>query len=69
MDQDVLETLRNIERATANIATKIGSALYTTGVLIAAGMNHALDTNLAYSLLSWLNVGHLMMRGSGLTAL
>lgn len=69
MDQDALEALRNIERATANITTKIGSALYTTGVLIAAGMNHALDANLAYSLLSWLNVGHLLVKGSGMSSL
>ena len=67
MDGEILEALRRIEQANAQTTAKVGSAFYGAGVMLAAGMNYARDgwDDILWSLLSWMNVGYLLMKGGG----
>ena len=70
MNEEILEALRRIERANAATTAKIGSAFWGAGVLLAGGMNYARDgwDGIFWSLLSWANVGYLMVKGAGAAA-
>ena len=65
MNDEILDALRRIERASAHTTAKIGSAFYTTGLLVALGMQHATDKDYLWALLSWANVGYLAMKPLG----
>ena len=64
MDAEILEALRRIEKASAETTAKIGSAFWGAGVLLAGGMNYARDgwDDILWSLLSWANVGYLLVK-------
>ncbi len=64
MNDEILEALKRIEKASAHTTAKIGSAFYTTGLLIALGMQHAGERDYLWALLSWMNVGYLAMKGA-----
>ena len=66
MDAEILEALRRIEKASAETTAKIGSSFWGAGVLLAGGMNYARDgwDGILWSLLSWANVGYLLVKGS-----
>jgi hypothetical protein len=73
MDSDILETLRSIDRKLAEqnaiglrTIAELGGVSYGTGLFVALGMNLAVQGQLANSnllacLLSWGNVGWLLM--------
>lgn len=65
MNDEILEALKRIENASNQTAAKIGSAFWGAGVLLAAGMNYGRDgwDTILWSLLSWANVGYLMVKG------
>ena len=67
MNDEILATLKRIEAASTATAAKIGSAFWGAGVLLAAGMNYGRDgwDHIFWSLLSWANVGYLMVKQSG----
>jgi hypothetical protein len=67
MNDEILEALKRIEQASAATAAKIGSAFWGAGVLLAAGMNYGRDgwDSILWSLLSWANVGYLMVKHAG----
>ena len=73
MDSEVLETLRSIDKKLAEqnaiglrAIAELGGVSYGTGLFVALGMNLAAqsqlaDSNLLACLLSWGNVGWLLM--------
>ena len=73
MDSEILETLRSIDKKLAEqnaiglrTIAELGGVSYGTGLFVALGMNLAVqsqlsDSNLLASLLSWGNVGWLLM--------
>ncbi|MBC6982308.1 hypothetical protein [Caulobacter sp. 17J80-11] len=72
-DAETTEALNRMEallkkqnELAGHTVAKIGSAFYFTGLLISLGMNWAMGGNLAACLLSWINVGVLAARASGL---
>jgi hypothetical protein len=67
MNDEILEALKRIEKASAETTAKIGSAFWGAGVLLAAGMNYGRDgwDSIFWSLLSWANVGYLLMKQAG----
>jgi hypothetical protein len=67
MNDEILATLKRIEAASTATAAKIGSAFWGAGVLLAAGMNYGRDgwDHIFWSLLSWANVGYLMVKQAG----
>jgi len=64
MNEDIIEALRRIEKASAETTAKVGSAFWGAGVLMAAGMNYGRDgwDSIFWSLLSWANVGYLLVK-------
>lgn len=64
MNDEILAALKRIEAASAATAAKIGSAFWGAGVLLAGGMNYGHDgwDHIFWSLLSWANVGYLMVQ-------
>ena len=64
MNDEILEALKRIEKASNETAAKIGSAFWGAGVLLAAGMNYGRDgwDGFLWSLLSWMNVGYLLTK-------
>lgn len=64
MNDEILATLKRIEQASTATTAKIGSAFWGAGVLLAAGMNYGRDgwDSIFWSLLSWANVGYLMVK-------
>jgi len=64
MNDEILEALKRIEKASNETAAKIGSAFWGAGVLLAAGMNYGRDgwDGILWSLLSWMNVGYLLTK-------
>jgi len=64
MNDEILEALNRIEKASAATTAKVGSAFYGAGVLLAGGMNYARDgwDDILWSLLSWANVGYLLVK-------
>ncbi|HYF22253.1 MAG TPA: hypothetical protein VD929_02540 [Caulobacteraceae bacterium] len=72
-DPELLAAVRRLEEAVerqnktfSKGFAEIGSSLYFTGVLLSLGMNWSIKGNLFAALLSWLNVGYLIMEGTGL---
>ena len=65
MNEEILAALKRIENASTATTAKIGSAFWGAGVLMAAGMNYGHDgwSHILWSLLSWANVGYLMVKG------
>jgi transketolase N-terminal domain/subunit len=73
MDSEILETLRSIDKKLAEqnaiglrTIAELGGVSYGTGLFVALGMNLAVqsqlaDSNLLACLLSWGNVGWLLM--------
>jgi hypothetical protein len=73
MDSDILETLRSIDKKLAEqnaiglrTIAELGGVSYGTGLFVALGMNLAVQNdpvggNLLACLLSWGNVGWLLM--------
>jgi hypothetical protein len=71
MDSEVLETLRSIDKKLAEqnaiglrTIAELGGVSYGTGLFVALGMNLAVqsaNSNLLACLLSWGNVGWLLM--------
>lgn len=73
MDSDILETLRSIDKKLAEqnaiglrTIAELGGVSYGTGLFVALGMNLAVQSetvgnNLLACLLSWGNVGWLLM--------
>jgi hypothetical protein len=73
MDPEILETLRSIDRKLAEqnaiglrTIAELGGVSYGTGLFVALGMNLAVQNesvggNLLACLLSWGNVGWLLM--------
>lgn len=67
MNDEVLEALKRIEKSNDATAAKIGSAFWGAGFLLAAGMNYGRGgwDDILWSLLSWANVGYLLVKGAG----
>ena len=67
MNDEVLEALKRIEKSSDATAAKVGSAFWGAGFLLAVGMNYGRDgwDHVLWSLLSWANVGYLLVKGAG----